>query len=187
MDRIKLDVRGVKLDIGRGEQGKQQQRQLHARFFAQFRERIRVLGENSTPVKYRALILILKNLYHHQCQKVMQMMLKQHILLKLLKTQPKCRPVIDSVVGPNNCRFEQASPVIKVRFEAEINFMFLQAVLFWIRKRRGQFGPQSRQSVKLFSSRWTHLQASVPRETHTENGGPVCLLAQLAGRWGPRN
>ncbi len=25
------------------------------------------------------------------------------------------------------------------------------------------------------------------RETHTENGGPVCLLAQLAGRWGPRN
>ncbi len=24
------------------------------------------------------------------------------------------------------------------------------------------------------------------RETHTENGGPVCLLAQLAGRWGPQ-
>ncbi len=33
----------------------------------------------------------------------------------------------------------------------------------------------------------TSYDRGLSRETHTENGGPVCLLAQLAGRWGPRN
>ncbi len=113
MDRIKLDVRGVKLDTGRGEQGKQKQRQLHARFFGQFGNRIRLLGENSTPVKCRNQFeganLYLKILMPASVSEDA----KTAHFAKSFENAAKCRPVGDSVVGPN--QLEQASPVLKQR------------------------------------------------------------------------